>query len=156
MHPVLTALGAFSRRLLAALLLACLAPAMATDAGVAVIVAADARLATISPEQLALIYRRQQQFLGGQRVQPINLPAAHPLRRWFSQQVLGQPPEALEAYWRDQYFNGVVPPFVLGSEEAVIRFVATTPGAIGYVSRCLVDRRVKVLLPLEGGPACGH
>lgn len=153
MHPVLTPLR---RRLLALLLGASLARATAGDTGVAVIVAADAHTAPLSAEQLALIYRRQQQYLGGRRVQPINLPAAHPLRRWFSQQVLGQPPEALEAYWRDQYFNGVVPPFVLGSEEAVIRFVATTPGAIGYVSRCLVDRRVKVLLPLEGGPACSR
>ncbi len=153
MHPVLTLA---LRRLLALLLLAGLVHAAANDTGVAVIVAADARLQGISAEQLALIYRRQLQFIGGQRVQPINLPAAHPLRRWFSQQVLGQPPEALEAYWRDQYFNGVVPPFVLGSEEAVIRFVASTPGAIGYVSRCLVDKRVKVLLPLDGGPACSH
>ncbi len=68
--------------------------------------------------------------------------------------ILGQPPEALEGYWRDLYFNGVVPPFVLASEEAVIRFVASTPGAIGYVSACPGDKRVRVLMQLDGGPPC--
>jgi hypothetical protein len=140
-----------------ALLLAglCL-PGLAADNGVAVVIAADARPAAVAAEELALIYRRQKQFLGDQRVQPVNLPAAHPLRRWFSLQVLGRTPEALEDYWRDQYFNGVVPPFVLGSEEAVMRFVAATPGSVGYVSRCVVDKRVKVLLQLEGGPPCSR
>ena len=76
------------------------------------------------------------------------------MRRWFSQQVMGATPEDLEGYWRDLYFNGVVPPFVLASEEAVLRFVAATPGAVGYVSGCLVDRRVRVLLQIDGAPAC--
>ena len=44
----------------------------------------------------------------------------------------------------------------MGSEEAVIRFVATTPGAIGYVSHCHADHRVIIVARLEGGPACTH
>jgi ABC-type phosphate transport system substrate-binding protein len=34
----------------------------------------------------------------------------------------------------------------LSSQEAVLRFVAQTPGAVGYVSYCVVDARVKVAL----------
>jgi len=144
-----------------AVLLAC--AAMAVPAGTAR--AADGRLAVIisanaaptgglSLEELGQIYRRKQQFLGSARVQPINLPAQHPLRRFFSQQVLHKTPEDLEDYWRDQYFNGVSPPFVLASEEAMIRFVASTPGAVGYVSLCLADKRVAVVATIEGGPGC--
>lgn len=129
------------------------APAWADNA-VAVIVAAGAPPLNLGSDELALIYLRKRLFVAGARVQPINLPLTHPLRRWFSQHLLRQTPEELENYWRDQYFNGIVPPFVLASEEAVIRFVASTPGAIGYVPACLVDRRVSVILQLDGGPAC--
>lgn len=121
---------------------------------VAVIVAAGTSLQGVDIDELAQVYRRRKLFLGASRVQPINLPANHPLRRWFSQAVLKQSPEDMESYWQGQYFNGVSPPFVLASEEAVIRFVASTPGAIGYVSACLVDRRVSVVMPIDGGPAC--
>jgi ABC-type phosphate transport system substrate-binding protein len=43
---------------------------------------------------------------------------------------------------------------VLASDEAVIRFVSSTPGAIGYVSNCLADRRVKVIAHLDTGSVC--
>lgn len=128
--------------------------ARAADSGVVVVMAAGSGPPSLAADELARIYRRQQQFLAGARVQPVNLPAAHPLRRWFSLQVLGSSPEELDGYWRAQYFNGTTPPYVLGSEEAVLRFVAATPGALGYVSACAADRRVRVLLPLDGGPAC--
>lgn len=128
----------------------------AADAPVLVVAAPGARPPALGLAELAQVYRRQRSFIDGQRVQPVNLPAAHPLRRWFSQQVLGQTPEEMEAWWRDRYFNGVLPPFVLASEEAVLRWVAATPGAIGYVSACAADRRVRTLLQLDGGPACGR
>jgi ABC-type phosphate transport system substrate-binding protein len=129
--------------------------ACAADGRLAVIVSANgAPAAGLSLDELGQIYRRRQQFMGSARAQPINLPAQHPLRRFFSQQVLHKTPEDLEDYWRDQYFNGVSPPFVLASEEAMIRFVASTPGAVGYVSLCLADKRVAVVFTLDGGPAC--
>jgi hypothetical protein len=121
---------------------------------VAVIVAPASPAATLSGADLALVYRRKKLFVAGQRVQPVNLPSGHPLRRFFSLQILQRSPEELEDYWRDLYFNGVFPPFVLASEEAVMRFVANTPGAVGYVPMCLVDRRVTVVAVLDGGPAC--
>lgn len=151
-------------RALGTVLGAALARVHAAETGLAIVAAAAGTPgspgtvlpATIGVDDLARIYRRQQQFMAGTRLQPVNLPAAHPLRRWFSQQVLGSAPDEQEAYWRTQYFNGVVPPFVLASEEAVLRFVAGTPGAIGYVASCVVDRRVRVLLTIEGGPGCAR
>ena len=143
------------RRLWLTVLLGAWPPLASTaDSAVSVIVAPGSRLSSLSANELAQIYRRQKQFVDGGRVQPVNLPASHGLRRWFSQQVLGRSPEEMEGYWRDQYFNGTVPPFVLASEEAVIRFVAGTPGALGYVSACAVDKRVRVLLQWDGGPGC--
>jgi ABC-type phosphate transport system substrate-binding protein len=113
---------------------------------IAVIVAVD-HAKNPRLQDVALIYRRKKLFWAdGTKVNPVNLASADPLRRDFSEAVLGASPEDLQAYWNNLYFHGVSPPFVLSSEEAVLRFVAQTPGAIGYVSYCHVDSRVKVAL----------
>jgi ABC-type phosphate transport system substrate-binding protein len=124
---------------------------------ISIIVAPGASHPTLSREGLALIFSRKKRFWeNDQRIQPVNLVASHPLRRSFSQQIFGRSPEELEDYWRAQYFHGDLPPYALASEEAVIRFVATTPGAIGYVSHCAVDQRVTVVMQLDGSMACPH
>lgn len=127
------------------------------DAGVAVIMAADAAPGRWNQAALAQVFRQKKRFDDhGQRLYGVNLPATHPLRRAFSQQVLGHSPEDMDDYWRDMYFHGILPPYVLASEEAVIRFVAATPGAIGYVSACLADRRVSVIFHLDIASTCSH
>jgi hypothetical protein len=89
----------------------------------------------LSKEELGRVYRRKKLFWeSGEKIIPVNLPAAYPLRQRFSRLVLGLLPEGMEAYWNEQYFHGISPPYVLASEVAVLQFVATTPGAIGYVS----------------------
>jgi ABC-type phosphate transport system substrate-binding protein len=144
--------------LLLALILACTAPCRTAPAGepLAVIVAADSPLTNLPLETVKLIYNRKKQVdAAGRRWIPINLPVADPLRRAFALALFSTLPEDLETYWNIQYFHGISPPQVLGSEEAVLRFVAATPGAIGYVRARLADRRVKVLSvisqPSEGG-----
>ena len=92
-------------------------------------------------------------------VLPVNLAALHPLRRKFSLWVFKKTPEQLQDYWNDQYFHGVLPPPVLASEEAVLRFVAATHGAVGYVSMCSVDLRVDVIAIIpgpDGSSPCAH
>lgn len=124
--------------------------------GIAVIVGAENNAST-TLDHLSLIYRRKRNFWeDGIKIQPVNLPAYHPLRRAFSIWLFNRTPEELDDYWKDMYFHGIQPPFVLDSEEAVIRFVTTTPGAIGYINRCQVDHRVRVLLQQDGGPPCQH
>jgi ABC-type phosphate transport system substrate-binding protein len=104
---------------------------------------------TLNREELASIYQRKTLFWkNGAKVVPVNLPADHPLRRSFCHLVRGALPEDLAAYWKARYFHGIVPPYVLASEEAVLKFVATTPGAIGYVNAATVTGQVRVLLSL--------
>lgn len=131
------------------------AAAAAEPAGIAVIGARGMSAAELDRHELALIYKRKKRFWAdGRRVTPINLPAGLALRRAFSLAVLGRSPEELDEYWRDQYFHGELPPFVASSEEAVIRLVAATPGAIGYVSACVADKRVSVLMLLDDNLPC--
>ena len=104
---------------------------------------------------LALVYRRKRLLWeSGERMQPVNLPPEHPLRRVFTQRVLGTTPQGMAEYWSAMYFHGISPPHVMASEEAVLRFVAETPGALGYVYACHADARVKpVLWLLHNGEA---
>ena len=129
--------------------------AWAADRPFAVIAAPGATEHHLTRETVSLIFRRKQNYWeSGSRIQPVNLPTTHPLRRSFSQSILGQPPEAMEDFWREMYFHGVLPPHVVASEEAVILFVAATPGAIGYISACPLDRKVNVVLSFGEVPNC--
>ncbi len=115
----------------------------------AVITAATNPLGEVSLETLKLIYQRKNLIdAQGTRWVPLNFPASDPLRRSFSLGLFKMLPEEQEGYWNIQYFNGISPPKVLASEEAVLRFVTSTTGAIGYVRKHKVDQRVKVLLLL--------
>ena len=117
---------------------------------VAVVVPAGSAHRIDSALQLAQVYRKKvQRWPDGQRIDAINLPAQDPLRRSFSQVVLGVLPEQLDAFWNEMYFQGVLPPKVLNSPEAVLRYIAATPAAVGYVPSCRVDRRVVVVFTFE-------
>ena len=138
-------------------LIFCIGPATAADFGFVIIAAPTVGKASVSRQAIARIFERKQLYWeNNKRVVPINLPVNNPLRRAFSQTILGQAPEAMEDYWREMYFHGVLPPYVVDSEEAVIAFVAGTPGAIGYVSSCVVDHQVTVLLIVGEAADCGR
>lgn len=117
---------------------------------IAVIVANDTELSGTKAalaEDLSLIYwRKKQYWQGGQRIHPVNLHAEHPLRLIFSKVVLGNLPAEQTNYWNGLYFHGTSPPYSVQSEEAVLRYVASTKGAIGYVDACKVDSRVHAIL----------
>ena len=152
-----TGLKTRSARLALLALLAALplAPAAAGPSGIAVVVARDSPEAAVDHRELALIYRHKKRFWpDGLRVTPVNLPDADAVRRAFSVAILGRSPDELDEYWRERYFHGELPPYVAGSPEAVIRLVASTPGAIGYVPSCIADGRVSVLLVIDAEVPC--
>jgi len=119
---------------------------------IVVVTAANSQLPKLTLENLKLIYLRKIQIDDqGNRWIPINLPIAHPLRHIFSLALFSMLPEDQEDYWNGQYFHGITPPPVMSSEEAVLRFISSTPGAIGYVRQDHVDSRVKIRLTLPVG-----
>lgn len=114
-----------------------------------VVVGKSSPIEKISIKQLENIYRRKTFITEeGARWNPINLSANHPLRMAFAQKIFQQPPEVMEAYWNVQYFQGIMPPYVVNSVEAMLRFVENTPGAIGYLLPCQIDDRVRIVLKL--------
>ena len=132
-----------------ALLLALTATAAGAE-DIAVIVHQQRDGVTLSRDALAQIYLRQRGFWpGGDAIVPINREAGSAIRDHFSRRVLGRSAGQLRAYWNRRYFQGVLPPPTLASDEAVRRYVADEPRAIGYVSAATVDGSVRVLLRLE-------
>lgn len=130
------------------------AAASAADEPLAVVVPRVFAGHDLNAQELALIFKRKKlAWDDGTPIQPVNLPSDHPARRHFSQRILKSLPEAQTEYWNAQYFQGVFPPHVLASSEAVLRFVADTPGSIGYVPACKADTRVKVALWIDAGGA---
>lgn len=103
----------------------------------------------MSIKRLENIFLRKTLLNGsGTRWIPLNLSPEHPVRQAFSQSLLKKRPEELESYWNEQYFQGITPPYVVASEEAMLRFVTSTPGAIGYILPCHLDARVQVVFKL--------
>ncbi len=116
----------------------------------AVIVSSNPEIAAVqqlNTRDLELIYwKKKQYWQGGTRMRPVNLHAEHPLRIAFSKAVLGSLPSEQADYWNGLYFHGITPPYSLQSEEAVLRYVSITKGAIGYIDACRLDDRVKPVL----------
>lgn len=113
---------------------------------IAVIIPRGEVVKALGEVELSLIFLRKKLYwAGSKRIRPVNLSTDQPIRRQFSQRILGSLPESQAEYWNVLYFHGTSPPHVVNSEEAMLRFVAETPGAIGYVSACKVDSRVSAI-----------
>ena len=115
-----------------------------------VVVVHPTRTEPLDVADVARIFLGRRRFWAdGTAIVPLNLPPAHPLRDRFTRVVLHQDATQLARYWNERYFQGVLPPAVLGSTEAVKRYVATEPKAIGYLDATEVDATVHVVLRLD-------
>jgi len=136
-------------------ILAVLVPSlvMAEEPVIAVIVSAQAAYSVpVAVNDLASIYWRKKLYgHQGRPLHPANLSTDHPLRQRFSQQVLHSSPKAQLGYWNELYFQGIQPPYTVESQEAMIRYVAYTESAIGYVEACKLDERVHAVVWLTAG-----
>jgi len=96
---------------------------------------------------VAKIFLKQApKFPGGVAAKPVDLNKASSVRADFSTAVLGRPVAAVETYWQQQIFAGrEVPPPAKASDDEVLAFVRSTPGAIGYVSAGAATAGVKVI-----------
>ena len=107
------------------------------------------RPVSLTTSDLRRLFMKQRRFWpDGAPVIAINQTAATPVRELFERGVFGDETASLPAYWNQRYFEGLFPPITLGSDEAVQRYVATKPNAIGYVDARSVDRSVHIALRL--------
>jgi ABC-type phosphate transport system substrate-binding protein len=121
------------------------APALAQDFKV-IVNSANATSELTSDQASKLFLKQSPKFPNGTTAQPVDLGKASSVRAAFSKAVLGRPVSAIESYWQQQIFSGKdVPPAAKNSDDEVIAFVKSNPGAIGYVSAGAATAGVKVV-----------
>jgi len=64
----------------------------------------------------------------------------------FVQEILGTTPEKIRDLWKKAVFTGIgTPPKILKTEQDVIKTVAETEGAVGYVGESAPHEGVKII-----------
>lgn len=83
---------------------------------------------------LQRLYSGRIVSIGLQSVTPINLPSGSPMRDEFLQWVMEQNEEQYTGYWLVRRYVGKgAPPKELANVDEVVKYIVTTPGAVGYV-----------------------
>jgi ABC-type phosphate transport system substrate-binding protein len=113
-----------------------------------VIVNAANPIASMPRDDVAKLFLKKTiAWQSGQPVAPVELPVATKAREAFARTVLNKSIPQVKSYWQQQIFSGRdVPPPEKQSENDVVAFVRSNPGAIGYVSKGVdIGRGVKAL-----------
>jgi ABC-type phosphate transport system substrate-binding protein len=111
-----------------------------------VVIVNPANSASLDKEQIAKIFLGQSKtFPGGSEAIAVDQPSGS-TREDFGNKVLEKNPGQLKALWARQIFTGgAKPPKELGGDDEVMKFVASTPGGIGYVDSAKANKTVKIV-----------
>jgi ABC-type phosphate transport system substrate-binding protein len=123
------------------------AGAAAAGDGFKVIVHKDNPTRGLPQSKIALMFMKMTaKWENGASIEPVDLPAASPVRAAFTAAVHKRTVDDVKTAWQRAIFAGrSEPPAEKASEEEVIAFVATHPGGIGYVSESAVSEKVRKL-----------
>jgi ABC-type phosphate transport system substrate-binding protein len=117
----------------------------------AVIVAAGGGVDSLSREQVVNIFMgRYRRLPSGAIAQPYDLAAEDPGKAAFYSGLIGKTLSEVNAYWARLVFSGSTsPPQTVSDPATMLRVVANTPGAVGYVDRSAVNARVRVVFVVK-------
>ena len=112
-----------------------------------VIVHPDNSTGTASNSELSDIYlKKKTQWPNGSAIEAVNLSGEPEVREAFSRAVHQRSTANISSFWNQELFAGrAVPPLELGSSDAVVQYVASHSGAIGYVAAGRALDGVRVL-----------
>lgn len=82
----------------------------------------------------SIFLKRAPRWTDGSFIQPVDQSVRSDVRRSFTGDVLLQAVAEVQIYWQRRMSQGVMPPPVKTSDQDVVAYVGSTPGAIGYVS----------------------
>lgn len=134
----------------AAVLWACWGEAQA-QSQIAVVVSPSTNVSSITREQVTSIFLGRTQNLpgGAGRALPVD-QTNEALREQFSNKVVGKTSAQMKAVWSRLIFSGAAaPPKEVSDSAAVKAYLASHPGAIGYIEAAAVDASVKVVLTVD-------
>jgi ABC-type phosphate transport system substrate-binding protein len=135
-------------------LLRCISAALALSLGagvaaaeVVVVVSATNATSALGKEQIVDIFLgKASSFPDGTQAVPIDQAEGTAARDEFYLRFAGKAPAQLKAHWSKIIFTGRGhPPREAASSAEVKKFVAASPGAIGYIDQDMVDGSIRVL-----------
>ena len=101
---------------------------------------------SISAKEAKKIWLAKTKSIAGTSVKLADLPKGNASRDHFYSTIVKKSEKKLKAYWAKIVFAGKgTPPKILASDAEVVSWVASTPGALGYVDSAAADDSVKVL-----------
>ena len=136
------------RLLLAGLLVLLWADSTSTQSPAFVIVVNKVNpVKTLPMGELRRIFMKQSRMWPhAETMVPVDWESTAQIREVFSKQVLNRSVREMAEYWVQQSMTqGITPPSTQRSARAVLRFVASVPGAISYVPPGDVDDTVHVV-----------
>jgi ABC-type phosphate transport system substrate-binding protein len=98
-------------------------------------------------EASRLFLRKTTRWSDSSKVEPIDQNEGSAARQALNSEIHNLSERQIAKYWQEAMFAGRArPPRAVGSDQAVLDFVASTPGSIGYISSATsVPENVKVL-----------
>jgi ABC-type phosphate transport system substrate-binding protein len=123
------------------------APVVAQTPGFRLVVHPENGVDAFTSREISdLFLKRSTRWPDGITVLPVDQPVGSPVREAFSETVFGRSPSAMAAHWQQQIFSGRgVPPPQLETDSAVMEYVASHVGAVGYVSTTAPLGKVRVV-----------
>jgi len=109
--------------------------AHADRGGYKIIVHPDNPATTVSRDFVRDAFlKKATQWSSGETLRPIDLSTSFPIRERFTTEILKKTPAQLKNYWNQRIFSGKgVPPPEVDTVAEMIAYVASEPGAIGYI-----------------------
>lgn len=97
--------------------------------------------------ELQRVFRKQtRMWRHGESMVPVDWDATSEVRQEFSRLVMGRSVREMADFWIQQSITqGLAPPSTQKSARAILRFVASVPGAISYVPPGEADESVKII-----------
>ena len=125
---------------------------------IAVIANKNFPVSNLNESEIRKVFLKKKMFIKDKKVIPVNLKNNSQIRQLFQKYILKMDNEEYNLYWNEKYFNGIKPPIVMSSQEAVIKFVKNIDNAIGYVELKKVKNRkdIKILKIINVGKKNGH
>ncbi|MHB1173928.1 MAG: type 2 periplasmic-binding domain-containing protein [Sulfuriferula sp.] len=114
---------------------------------VTIIVNPSVTIASVSQNAVRSMFAMKLlQWPDGQPVRVFVLPDDNPLHRAFCKEVLDVYPYQLRQTWDRLVYSGTgQAPIEVNSEEEMLKSVAHTPGALGYLKKIKPGERVRTL-----------
>ena len=115
--------------------------------GFVVVVHKDNPVASLPVTELQRVFRKQtRMWRHGESMVPVDWDATSEVREAFTRLVMGRSVREMSDFWIQQSITqGLAPPSTQKSTRAILRFVASVPGAISYVPRGEADESVKIV-----------